>query len=139
MKKITDDRFKEYADKASSQQTKLSEWLGEREFNVRSGKQSTRVDYLIKNEIESAEQNMRNLDKLAFLYQSKPQEYPDIQPKELTRRVAQVTDLKAKMDASLKQARDALGLSMQAKQVDLESQPLVVPETMEGKGNVQVL
>ena len=32
------------------------------------GKSPLKLEYLIKNEIENAEQTMKNLEKLAFLY-----------------------------------------------------------------------
>ena len=83
---------------------------------------------------------MKNLEKLAFLYQSKPAEYAEIQLKEKERRTQQVTDLKPKIDKCLKQAREAVGLNLTSQQVDLEQQPLVSNEyNMEGKGNVEVL
>jgi hypothetical protein len=68
MKKFTDDRFREYLEKGQGSETKLAEWLSERQLNKRTGKPTARVDYLIKNEIDTAESTLKNLEKLSFLY-----------------------------------------------------------------------
>ena len=102
------------------------------------GKSVVRIEYLIKNEIETAQLTMKELEKLAFLYQSKPAEYPEIHQKEKERRIQQVQEVKLKIDASLKQAKDAVGIKSSQK-VDLEQQPLMPVNTMDGKGNVEVL
>ena len=102
------------------------------------GKSAVRIEYLIKNEIETAQLTMKELEKLAFLYQSKPAEYPEIHQKEKERRIQQVQEVKLKIDASLKQAKDAVGIKSSQK-VDLEQQPLIPVNTMDGKGNVEVL
>ena len=102
------------------------------------GKSAVRIEYLIKNEIETAQLTMKELEKLAFLYQSKPAEYPEIHQKEKERRIQQVQEVKLKIDASLKQAKDAVGIKSSQK-VDLEQQPLMPVNTMDGKGNVEVL
>ena len=143
-KKFEQDKFRESFDKANTINRTLEDRLKERSMNQRMGRPTGSVDTVIRYEIGNAEFEFKILDRLAHTYTNYPNQHTDIAPSEKTKRVQQIQELRNKLDKTLAQARQALGLAGNqaltlAPSDDLETNPLQDKYTTEGKDNRQLL
>ncbi len=66
------DRFKEDYKKLQNSDTKLNEYLKEREILKRTGRLTQKVEAMIRYEVGNMEYDLKELEKLSFLYQKHP-------------------------------------------------------------------
>lgn len=83
------DTFEQDYKKANDLYNKIQNELKEREKLHATGNQTTKLDYLISNGLETLKYEARNLDKLAYFYINEPDKY-NISSKEIKKRQQKV-------------------------------------------------
>ena len=103
-------------------QDELFSSLSERSSLLQKGQTTGRVDYRLKGGLDSLKQEMKHLEKLAYLYQNDTEnKYKHVSAKEKAKRVQAVTDLKKKTDRTIFEIQNTFGIQSNANLLDLES------------------
>lgn len=135
MNKFQQDLFKEYIDKLATAERKLLENLAERNQCLKTGRPTGRPDTVIRYEYLKAVEELKNLEKLVFMYERHPKEHTEITEKEMKKRIEQIQLLKPRVDKLITDCKQILGID--------EEKILDVPQTtdydIEGKDNKQLL
>ena len=87
MNKFQQDLFKEYIDKLATAERKLLENLAERNQCLKTGRPTGRPDTVIRYEYLKAVEELKNLEKLVFMYERHPKEHTEITEKEMKKRI----------------------------------------------------
>eukprot|EP00347_Sterkiella_histriomuscorum_P019593 403341037 len=155
------DRFGEDYKKLETLERQLKEHLKERALNAKNGQSTAKVDYLLRSQSDNIKDDLKNFDKLAFMYQHEGSKFPELSESEKQKRIKKIEDLKVRIEDVQSTIRLTLdgdtaqnsmggtavnsgGNKQYGYQVDLESRPLVKGEDGEyedtrGKDNRQVL
>ena len=104
---------------------------------------------MLNSALGNVNYELKNMEKLAYLYQTEPRNFPDLSAKELEKRVEKVQEARDKLEMSVKKVRMILGSAQNSSGNDLEEKPLVAGQAKRGEdgefedtkamGNRQVL
>ncbi len=76
------DRFHEDFSKLEMTEDRLIDTLKQRSIALKSGGNTGKFDYLLRNDVESAKDDLKNLEKLVFIYEYEQHKNPEINAKE---------------------------------------------------------
>ena len=105
------DQYNQDLVKAQKLQDELYSCLEERNSQLSKGQTTGRVDYRLKGGLETLKQEMKNLEKLAYLYQNdNDNKYKNVSAKEKTKRIMSISELKKKSDKTVTEIQTTFGI-----------------------------
>ena len=72
------DRFHEDFSKLEMTEDRLIDSLKERNIALKSGGNTGKFEYMLRNDVESARDDLKNLEKLAFIYEFEQHKNPEL-------------------------------------------------------------
>ena len=82
------DRFNEDYKKLEGCERQIKEFLKERALNIKMGQttgkvivillKSIQVDYLLNSNIDNLRFDLKNMEKLAYIYENEPEKHPEL-------------------------------------------------------------
>ena len=91
------DRFHEDIAKVNQQEDRIREALEQRFQASKRGEQTGKYDYLLNNGVESLKDELKNMEKLEYIYKNEPHNTPDIGAKEREKRLAKIRETRERV------------------------------------------
>ncbi|CDW77210.1 syntaxin 8 [Stylonychia lemnae] len=92
------DRFAEDYKKLETLERSIKENLKERLLLQKQGQSTGRVDYLLRSHSDNIKDDVKNFEKLIYLYQNEGHKYPELSEKEKQKRIQKIEELKERIE-----------------------------------------